>query len=71
MLIEPYGFKEPVYYTEYNPYIDLISKRGERMEVEKRSDINRLIRRLIALYGTNDIEYSGRSTGLRFGPGGR
>lgn len=38
---------------------------------EKRGDINRLIRRLIALYGTNDIEYSGRSTGLRFGPGGR
>ncbi|KAL3866055.1 hypothetical protein ACJMK2_043396 [Sinanodonta woodiana] len=38
---------------------------------KKRSPINELIQKLIALYGTNEITYSGRSLPLRFGPGKR
>ncbi|KAH3840168.1 hypothetical protein DPMN_113612 [Dreissena polymorpha] len=37
----------------------------------KRATLNQLLRRLVALYGDRDIHYSGRSSHVRFGAGGR
>lgn len=50
-----------------------LSKRRDHsdMQVNKRATLNQLLRRLVALYGNNDIVFSGRSSHVRFGAGGR
>ncbi|XP_045156654.1 uncharacterized protein LOC123523090 [Mercenaria mercenaria] len=65
-------------YTSYQPSPNLypgfaLSKRQEQhnVKVNKRATLNQLLRRLIALYGNNDIAFSGRSSHVRFGAGGR
>jgi len=37
----------------------------------KRATLNQLLQKLIALYGNDEIHFSGRSAHVRFGAGGR
>ncbi|XP_060597284.1 uncharacterized protein LOC132751167 isoform X2 [Ruditapes philippinarum] len=54
------------------PELSLSKRQDTRnVNVNKRATLNQLLRRLIALYGNNDIAFSGRSSHVRFGAGGR
>ncbi|KAL4227490.1 hypothetical protein ACF0H5_012934 [Mactra antiquata] len=48
-----------------------MSKRQSGFRAQKRATLNQLLQRLIAMYGNNEIMFSGRSSHIRFGAGGR
>ncbi|XP_052796592.1 uncharacterized protein LOC128229009 [Mya arenaria] len=59
-------------YVPLSSGVAMLSKRAQSQgSARKRATLSQLLRRLMALYGDDDIHFSGRSSHVRFGAGGR
>ncbi|KAJ8304528.1 hypothetical protein KUTeg_018111 [Tegillarca granosa] len=64
---DPNAYQDTYLLIPEDSYHGFIKKRV----VNKRLSINDLLKKLQAIYGRDEIYHNGRSTYMRFGPGGR